>query len=107
MGAEILHGPEGTWPQWSPQGTGPSLPHPLWAVSPDPHPTPPSLFVLDLLRAVGSRSWLVGLVPWGFHPGSHGVLWSLELGHLHVSLAVCRRTWGLGDEEGLDSLGLP
>lgn len=60
-----------------------------------------------LLRAVGSWSWLQGFIPWGLHPGSHGVLWSLELGHLNLSLTVCRRTWSLEDEEGSDRLGFP
>lgn len=74
-----------------------------------PVPTPPLRAVLlpDLLRAVGSWSWLEGLVPRGLHSGSHGVLWSLELGHLDIGLAVGCGTWGLGGERGSHRLGLP
>lgn len=60
-----------------------------------------------LLRAVSSWSWLEGLVPWGLHSGSHGVLWSLEFRHLHIGLTVGRGTWGLGSKRGSDRLGLP
>lgn len=107
--------------------TGPSPPYPLCMVpllrpappppgdrvTPIPTPSllyPPPLWALlflDLLRTVGSWSWLERLVPWGLHPGCHGVPWSLELRHLHIRLAVGRRTWGLGGERGSDSLSLP
>lgn len=58
----------------------------------------------DLLRAVGSWSWLEGLVPRGFHSARDGILWSLELGHLHVGLTVGCGTWGLRGKRGSDRL---
>lgn len=104
------------WCPFSPP-LGCDHPYALWAMSPSPLPphcnspplTPPlwALLFLDLLRAVGSWSWLEGLVSWGLHPGCHGVLWSLELRHLHIRLAVGCRTWGLEGERGSDRLGLP
>lgn len=84
--------------------TGPSPHHPLWAMSPLPHS---AVLLPDLFRAVGSWSWLEGLVAWGLHPRSHGVLWSLEFSHLDIGLTVGCRTWGLGGERGSDRLGLP
>lgn len=93
-----------------------ALAHPVWTMPPPPAPLPgspglphppPGNALPDLLRAVGSWSRLEGLVPWGLHSGSHGVLWSLELRHLHVGLAVGCRTWGLGSRRGSDRLCPP
>lgn len=76
------------------------------SLPPPPEPPPPwAGHFSDLLRTVGSWSWLEGLIPWGFHPGRHGVLWSLELSHPHVSLVVGGRTWSLGGKRGSDRLG--
>lgn len=93
----------GVWPPCPLQAPSGPLPHPLWAVTPT-SPREAGHFS-DLLRTVGSWSWLEGLIPWGFHPGRHGVLWSLELSHPHVSLVVGSRTWSLGGKRGSDRLG--
>lgn len=82
------------------QGPAPLLPFPASGqgsgllTPPCLLPSAPMPF-LHLFRAVGSWSWLEGLVPRRCHPGSHGVLRSFELGCLHIRLAVGCGTWGL------------